>query len=111
MSDAFDKFQLPERGRFGDNESARPKSSGPRVTGASNLVDLDLCVHHKTEKGLLVSADGTEAKAQWLPLSQIEFVFIDGRYQVGTLKNGRDQEFAVAKVTLPEWLAVAKGLA
>lgn len=112
MRDTFDRFQPSDRGRFGDNEAtpARAPRKGPRVTGASDLVDLDLCFHAKTGKALLVSA-GDEAKAVWLPLSQVGFEFIPGRYHVGTLKGGRDREFAVAKVTLPEWLAVAKGLA
>lgn len=34
---AFDKFQTPARGLFGDNES---RSHQPRVTGASDLVDV-----------------------------------------------------------------------
>ena len=46
MKDAFDKFQSPDRGRFGDNELAPERTTrGPRVTGASDLKDLELKQH------------------------------------------------------------------
>jgi hypothetical protein len=38
----------------------------------SDLVDLMLTKHHQTEKDVLVSYTGEEAKAVWLPLSRVE---------------------------------------
>lgn len=61
-----------------------------------DLVDIEVRLHHKSAKAILVSDDGDEANAVWLPLSQIE---IDDQG-----KNG------VVTVTVPEWLAIDKGL-
>jgi hypothetical protein len=63
----------------------------------SDLTDLELMVHHATEKAVLVSADGTASTAVWLPKSLIELEEepVAGRAQI---------------VTLPEGLAVEKGL-
>lgn len=59
----------------------------------SNLVDVVVVAHRDTDKAVLVS-DGSGRRAVWLPLSQIEIVY-------------RDRD---AIVTLPEWLAIEKGL-
>lgn len=108
--DTFDAFTPPERGRFGDNESRPRSGKGPRVTGASDLLDLTLVLHHQTEKALLVSADGNEKRAAWLPKSQIEFV-PTGTYVEGVKKvDGLPKKFVVVAVTLPDWLAAQKGL-
>lgn len=58
----------------------------------SNIIDLHVHIHHKTEKAVLVSDDGDEENAVWLPLSQVEL------------------EPRERTVTLPEWLAQDKGL-
>lgn len=63
--------------------------------GNSDLVDIDVQKHMQTNRALLVSLDGDREKAVWLPLSEIEV----------ERKSG-----LVIKVTLPEWLAVDKGL-
>lgn len=110
--DTSDMFEKPERGRFGDNEQARPR---PRVTGASDLHDLALVFHHETRAGkpddgaLLASIDGHESKAVWLPKSQIEFK-PTGSYVTGYRKNGQAVKLVAVVVTLPEWLAVKNGL-
>ena len=62
---------------------------------SEKLVDLTLHLHHKTEKAILVSDDGEEGNAVWVPLSQCEVEHIKGN---------------VVEVTLPEWMAVEKGL-
>ena len=108
--DTFDKFQPPDRGRFGDNEMASPRASRPRVTGASDLIDLDLVLHHATDKAILVSIDGNEHRAVWLPKAAIEFEPQPPPYVTGTLKNGRQIPMARVEVTLPGPLAKAKGL-
>lgn len=96
MGDSFDRFQQPDRGRFGDNESA-PQS--PTRQARSNLCDLDVYLHHdKPEKrAIAVSLSNTTPFAQWiwLPRSMIE-------YELTGLKSCR--------VTLPESFAKEKGL-
>lgn len=98
--DTLDMFERKERGRFGDNESA-PRQ---RVTGASDLCDLDLILHNDnpTKKAIAVSLRGDTPFAQWvwLPRSLIEY---EG---TGIGVNGS----ALVRVTLPEYVAKEKGL-
>lgn len=61
----------------------------------SHIVDLTLQLHHETDRAILVSDDGEEEQAVWLPLSQCE---------VNKLKGN------VVEVTMPEWLAIDKKL-
>lgn len=105
--DTFDKFQPPDRGRFGDNELA-PAARGPRVTGASNLKDLTLKLHHKTGAAVLVSDGQNGHKPVWLPLSRIE---IEDTGRIERIWNDDYRHQApVIIVTLPEPLAREKGL-
>lgn len=60
----------------------------------SDLIDVEVQIHHRTERAILASDDGDRARAVWLPLAHIEVVS-RGRHHV---------------VTMPEWLAVEKGL-
>lgn len=101
--DTFDHFTPPERGRFGDNEH---KPARARVTGASDLVDLDLIHFRDAErpKAVLVSL-GDRTAAVWLPKSQIEIVTTG---PVDYKRRGFVSQ--PVKVTLPEWLAKDKGL-
>jgi hypothetical protein len=96
--DTFDNFQQPERGRFGDNEAAEPKArSKPRVTGASDLIDLTLRLMKDNPLSIAVT-DPAKRDGKWifLPKSQIEY---------------RDIGHGTVIVTLPGWLAEDKGLA
>lgn len=61
----------------------------------SNIVDIDVEVTARTAKAVLVHT-GLKEKAIWLPLSQIEIE-----------ETGIGEIFTV---TLPEWLALEKGL-
>lgn len=61
----------------------------------SDLIDITVHVHAKTSKAILVSEDGDSDNATWLPLSQVEVELIKG---------------PIHEVTMPEWLAVEKGL-
>ena len=61
----------------------------------SDLIDMALQLHARTERAVLVSDDGDKEKAVWLPLSQVEVL---------PLKHG------TIAVTMPEWLALDKGL-
>ena len=63
----------------------------------SDLVDIAMCRHMITERAILVSDDGDQANARWLPLSECEVVMTDPARGFVT-------------VTLPEWLAHEKGL-
>lgn len=65
------------------------------MSGKSDLVDIAVQVHHRTDKAILVSDDGDRDKAVWLPLSQIEI---------------EERAKGIVEVTLPEWLAMDKGL-
>ena len=61
----------------------------------SNIIDIDVEVSARTEKAVLVH-DGDPSVAVWLPLSQIEI----RPTGIGGIET----------VTLPEWLAIEKGL-
>lgn len=60
----------------------------------SDLVDIRVILHHETERAVKVSDDGDEKNAVWLPKSKIEIARDGGCWEV----------------TLPEWLAIEKGL-
>lgn len=62
----------------------------------SDLIDLTLQLHHRTERAILVSDDGVRETAVWLPLAQVEVE----PGQRGTVI-----------VTMPEWLAIDRGFA
>ena len=102
--DTFDQFEEPERGRFGDNEAQHRPGRGPRVTGASDLVDVDLILHHDnpSKKAIAVSRRGDTPFKDWiwLPRSLIEYE----RRGIGI--NGR----RLVRVTMPEHLAIERGL-
>lgn len=61
----------------------------------SDVIDIEVQLHARTDRAILASDDGDKSKAVWLPLSQVEVEMKPG----GT-----------ATVTLPEWLALDKGL-
>lgn len=65
---------------------------------SKKLVDVAMCLHHMTEKAVLVSDDGEKEHGIWLAKSQIEM----------------DPEDALPgqtiTVTMPEWLAKNDGL-
>lgn len=61
----------------------------------SNLLDIEVFLHHETAAAVLVSDDGERSKAVWLPKSAIEIERRNG----GTIL-----------VTLPDTLAIEKGL-
>lgn len=62
----------------------------------SDLIELDLQVHHRTDRGILVSDTGDKEDAEWLPLAHVEV----------EMRNG-----GTARVTMPEWLAIDRGFA
>lgn len=101
MKDTRDAFDPPERGRFGDNEIDRRSGPGPRVTGASDLLDLTLILRNDNpaKKAIAVSRKDDTAFEDWvwLPRSLIEYEMSRG---VG----------CAVIVTLPRRLAGERGL-
>lgn len=96
IRDSFDMFAKPERGRFGDNETQHRPGRGPKVTGASDLIDLTLVVRDERPRSIAVTDDSKPgSKWIWLPRIAIEIV-AEG---VG----------GVCQITMPEWLAREKG--
>ncbi|KKL53499.1 hypothetical protein LCGC14_2274800 [marine sediment metagenome] len=61
----------------------------------SNIIDIDVEVTHRTDKAALVHT-GNKEEAVWLPFSQIE---IEPTGIAG-----------IETVSLPEWLAIERGL-
>lgn len=61
----------------------------------SDIIDLKGQVHARTDRAILFSTDGDSEGAEWLPLAHVE---------VGSLNHG------VGEITLPEWLAIDRGL-
>lgn len=58
-------------------------------------IELTLQLHHETDLAIRVSDDGEDKNAVWLPLSKIEIT-----------RKPRN----IVVVTVPEWLAMEKGL-
>lgn len=60
----------------------------------SDVIDIDVHVHVKTERAVLISETGDRDAAEWVPLSQVEVEMTSSH---------------TARVTMPEWLAIEKG--
>jgi len=69
----------------------------PETLGKSDLVDLDLYLFSQTEKAILVGKTGGRMEAVWLPKSLVEIK--------------RQPDTRRAMITMPEWLAIKRGLA
>lgn len=108
--DSFDMFANEPRGRFGDGDRAPVRGNS-----RSDLVDLAMVLHHETSPGqsdrgaVLVSSDGEESAAQWIPKSQCQ-VETKGEMCAGHRKNGQAARFPVCTVTMQQWQAQNKGL-
>lgn len=63
----------------------------------SGLIDIEVHLHHQTDKAVLVSIDGDSDKAEWVPKSRCEIEEIS-------------QNSVVQVITLEEELAIEKGL-
>lgn len=104
--DTYDRFSPSDRGRFGDNESSDIRGND---SVRSDLVDLTLVLHHGTAKAILVSQDGMESKAVWLPRSLVEIEHKSATV-TGQRRNGQSVELATCGVTLTNRMAKEKGL-
>lgn len=61
----------------------------------SNVVDLEVTLHHETEKAYKVSTSGEDEDAVWVPKAAAEMEFKGGSFY---------------EMTLPEQMAIDKGL-
>lgn len=61
----------------------------------SDLIDILACRHAETNRAILISDDGEKKNAVWLPKQHVE---------IEEAKTG------YVTVTMPEWLALDKGL-
>lgn len=61
----------------------------------SDLIEIETGVYAETEKAILVGDSGDPNEGVWLPKSQIEY---------------REVGKQIIEITMPEWLALQKGL-
>ena len=64
----------------------------------SDLVDIEVALHHETEKAYLVSTDGERASAVWIPKSMCDLI---------RTERDKGENWTI---TLTERLATEKGL-
>jgi len=72
------------------------------LSAKSGVLDLRMVLHRSTDSAIRVSEDGDEARAVWLPLSQIE---------TSPAKSRDAGLLPCVDVQIPQWLAEKKGLA
>ena len=95
--------------QMGDRGRAPRDLDDDDSIGRVSLHDMTVALHYDTGSAILISETGEEAKAVWLPRTQIE-VTDTGRKTDATRKNGEIIKVAVLEITLPEWLAKKRGL-
>ncbi len=78
----------------------------------NDSIELMVALHfNKPEKGaVLVSIDGENSKAKWIPKQWIESIHETGKTTRGTDRNGQKQILPLANLVIPEWLALREGL-
>lgn len=72
-------------------------------------IDVRVALHRGMDDSILVSKDGFESLAQWLPRSQITITQTHDKL-IGTERSGRERQLNIAKITMPKWLAKRAGL-
>jgi hypothetical protein len=98
--DTYDLFHPRERARFGDDDV--------HDSVRSDLVDIDVLRHAETPQAVLVSRDGLEMNAVWVPKSLCQIAY--NGIGTGTLRNGRQLRMRQLTITLPDGIAAEKGL-
>lgn len=63
----------------------------------NDSIYIEVTLHEETAMAILISDDGEEDTAVWIPKSQIDY-------------NDRAAKGDIITITLPEWLAMGKGL-
>lgn len=109
--DTFDMFKTRDRGRFGDAETVRGNDDV-----RSDLVDLSVVMHHETpargahnQGAVLVSNDGNEARAVWIPKSLCEVENLN-RPVACRRSDGSAAKGQAVTITLSQRFAKEKGL-
>lgn len=74
-----------------------------------DTIELEMVLHYDTGKAVQVSDTGEEARAVWLPKSQIQ-LNPSGKKVPAVKKDGQHTILPVVTVQIPEWLAKNKGL-
>lgn len=73
-------------------------------------IEVALHVHQPAGRAVLVSLDGENASARWLPRSRIVALHETGRTTKGTNRVGQVVTLPMAQLVIPEWLAIKEGL-
>jgi hypothetical protein len=63
---------------------------------SNDLVEVEVYKHHATDKAIKVSLDGEDSNAVFVPISKIEEM--------------KPKSHGILMITLPEWMAIEKGL-
>jgi hypothetical protein len=90
------------------------RGSGPRARDRdrdNESHEFELVLHYDNEArgAILVSETGEEAKAVWLPKSEIQYE-LTGREADAKTTRGKPLKLPTVKVEVPEWLAKDRGL-
>ena len=91
------------------NFDEEDSSHNGELPAVHNKIELEMVLHYDTERAVQVSDTGEEARAVWLPKSQIQ-LNPSGKKVPSVKKDGQREILPVVTVLLPEWLAKNKGL-
>jgi len=74
--------------------------------------ELLVALHfNRPEKGaVLVSIDGENSRAKWIPKQWIGSIHETGKTTQATDRNGQKVILPLANLVIPEWLALREGL-
>ena len=98
--------------KMGGGRGREPERIADDDRGSSQkarLHDFAMTLHYDTGKAVLVSDNGEESKAVFLPRSVIE-IFDNGKTGPAVNRHGESIVLPIVIVTVPEWLARDKGL-
>lgn len=70
---------------------------GATITSRSDLCDINVKLLRQTERAVMVATAFRDCEPVWLPLSQVEL-------------SANEDSSGTYALTLPEWLAISKGL-
>lgn len=83
----------------------------------SDLIDVSLVLHHETpargahnQGAILVSNDGKESRAVWIPKSRCEFERKESSFVEGSRTDGSKLKLQCVTVTMSQGFAKEKGL-
>lgn len=94
---------------MGGARGREPEPLSDERVQKSRMCELAVVMHYDTGKALFVSATGEEARAVWIPRSQVE-VYDEGKTSPAIRKDGQRTTRPLICLVIPEWLAKEKGL-